>query len=319
MNEAVPGAVSADVVFDSLAFGLAVVDADLKVRLWNRWMARHSGIEAGRALHADFMALFPQPLPAGFRLRLGHVIEYGLPAVLSSALHRSPLPLFQEPAGTGDAAPARMVQSVVMTPVAAMDGNRACLIQVSDASHSIRRERILLSHSEALKRQVVTDDLTRIHNRRFFDESFVLALQRVRRSHEPLSLFMIDIDYFKQYNDHYGHLEGDRVLKRVAAALMTQMRAATDVFARYGGEEFIMLASGIGAAMASAIAERLRESVQALGEPHVQSPVANCVTISVGVCTRVPQTDADGQALMAAADAALYRAKQGGRNRVAVD
>src|SRR5690606_18866531 len=116
----------------------------------------------------------------------------------------------------------------------AVDGSRACLIQVSDASHSNRRERILMSHSEALRRQAVTDGLTGVYNRRFFDENFALLLQRARRNHETLSLFMIDIDCFKQYNDHYGHMAGDRVLKRVAAVLMAQLRSSADIFARYG-------------------------------------------------------------------------------------
>ena len=129
------------------------------------------------ALHADFMALFPQPLPAGFRYRLGHVIEYGLPAVLSSALHRSPLPLFREPAGTGDAAPAD--GAIGGDDAGRGDGRQPRrLIQVSDASHSIRRERILLSHSRSIEAASGHRRPDRIHNRRFFDESFVLALQR---------------------------------------------------------------------------------------------------------------------------------------------
>ncbi len=317
MSTSVASAVAADVVFDSLALGLVALDKDFNILLWNDWMARHSGIAAGQAVGANFVAMFQSQLTPGFLRALSSATRYGLPAVLSSALHRSPLPLFHDHAGSAGAAPARMVQSVVVTPVVAVDGGRACLVQISDASHSIRRERILLSHSEALKRQVVTDDLTGVYNRRFFDERFALALQRAGRNQEALSLLVLDIDYFKQYNDHYGHVEGDRVLKRVAAALMAQMRASADVFARYGGEGFVMLVNGADADKAGEIGERLRESVQALGEPHGKSQVADCVTISVGICTRIPQTEADGQRLMVDADAALYRAKQGGRNRVA--
>ena len=105
------------------------------------------------------------------------------------------------------------------------------------------------------------------------------------------------------------------MLKRVAATLKAQLRSSSDILARYGGEEFIMLVDGGDAAGAEAIAERLRESVHALAEPHEQASPARRVTISVGVCTRVPQEEADGRSLMAAADAALYLAKQGGRNR----
>jgi len=316
MSSFVPGRITADAVLDNLNLGLVVLDKDFNILLWNGWMERHGGIDAGRALNANFVTLFQQQLAPGFLRALSNTISYGLPAMLSSALHRSPLPLYHANAGNGGGAPARMVQSVVMTPITAVDGSRACLIQVSDASHSIRREKMLMSHSEALKRQVVTDGLTGVYNRRFFDESFALVLQRARRNGEALSLFMIDIDYFKQYNDHYGHTAGDRVLKRVAAALKAQQRSSADVFARYGGEEFVMLVNGVDAAGAQGIAERLRESVHALEEPHEKSPVARRVTISIGVCTAVPQEEADGRCLMDAADAALYRAKQGGRDRV---
>ena len=316
MSSFVPGLITADAVLDNLNLGLVVLDKDFNILLWNGWMERHGGIDAGRALNANFVTLFQQQLTPGFLRALSNTISYGLPATLSSALHRSPLPLYHSTAGNDDKAQARMVQSVVMTPITAMDGSRACLIQVSDASHSIRREKMLMSHSETLKRQVVIDGLTGVYNRRFFDENLVLLLQRARRNHEALSLFMIDIDYFKEYNDHYGHMAGDRVLKRVAAALTAQLRSSADVFARYGGEEFVMLACGVEAGKAGEIAERLCESVRGLAEPHAKSQVADCVTISVGVCTRVPQEDADGRNLMAAADGALYRAKQAGRNRV---
>ncbi len=316
MSAFVAGGISADVVFDSLDLGLVVLDKDFNILLWNDWMQRHSGIDARYALGTNFVALFQQQLTPGFLRALSNTVSYGLPAVLSSALHRSPLPLHHAPVAGEGAAPVRMMQSVKMTPVAAADGSHACLIQISDDSHSVRRERILMSHSEALRRQVVTDELTGVYNRRFFDENFALVLQRARRNGEALSLFMIDIDYFKQYNDYYGHMAGDRVLKRVATALAAQRRSSADVFARYGGEEFIMLIAGVEAATAGEIAERLRASVQALAEPHARSHEAGCVTVSIGVCTAVPQEEADGRSLMSAADAALYRVKQEGRNRV---
>jgi len=304
MSAFVPGAISADTVLDNLSLGLVALDKDFNILLWNGWMERHSGIDAGRALNASFVALFQQQLTPGFLRALSNTVSYGLPALLSSALHRSPLPLYHAPAAGGGMS-ARMMQSVVMTPIVAVDGSRACLIQVSDASHSIKREKMLMSRSEALKRQAVTDGLTGVYNRRFFDENFALVLQRARRNREALSLFMIDVDYFKQYNDLYGHLAGDRVLKRVAAALSAQLRSPADVFARYGGEEFVMLVVGADAAMAGGIAERLRETVLALQEPHEGSQVARWVTVSVGACTAVPREEADGRSLMDAADAAL--------------
>lgn len=316
MNRLASAGIPVDAVLNGLNSGLIVLDADFNILLWNEWMERHSGVVAERALDANFVTLFHQQLTPGFLRILSNAINYGLPAVLSSALHRSPLPLFHLHANSAEVLPARLIQSVVITPMTAHGGQRACLVQVSDASHSVRREKVLVSHSETLKRQAVTDGLTGVSNRRFFDENFALALQRARRSQEPLSLFMMDIDYFKQYNDCYGHTAGDHALKRVAAVLKAQLRSTTDIFARYGGEEFVMQVYGIDAATAVEIGERLRESVLAMQMPHAQSQVSPFITISVGVCVLVPQPETDARALLDAADAALYRAKQMGRNSV---
>ncbi|NUU00276.1 sensor domain-containing diguanylate cyclase [Herbaspirillum robiniae] len=316
MSSMVAGRFSAEDVYNNLNLGLIMLDKDFNILLWNEWMVRHSHVPAESALNSNFIALFNQQLAPGFLRALSNTISYGLPAMLSSALHRSPLPLYHVYVPNDGEAPARMVQSVVMTPIPAPDGSRSCLIQISDSSNSVKREKILLSHSEALKRQVVTDGLTGVNNRRFFDENFTLALQQSMRNDSPLSLFMIDIDFFKQYNDHYGHVAGDRVLKRVAETLKGQLKSPTDVFARYGGEEFILLVGGMDKREAKTFAEQLRESVHALEEPHDKSLVNRCMTISVGVCTRSPQEEADGRNLLATADAALYRAKLGGRNKV---
>jgi diguanylate cyclase (GGDEF)-like protein len=313
-----PVRISAQEVFNNLNLGLIALDNDFNILLWNEWMERHSGVAAADALQANFVSLFNQQLTPGFLRALSNTVSYGLPAVLSSALHRSPLPLYPSTAAPAGEAPARMVQSVVMTPMRAEEGARSCLIQVSDASNSVKREKMLMSHSEALRRQVVTDGLTGVYNRRFFDENFALVLQQARRNRSPLSLFMIDIDFFKQYNDHYGHGAGDRVLKRVAEALKGEFTTPGGVFARYGGEEFIMVASGMDATQATDFAERLRGAVIALQEPHAKSLIDHQMTISIGVCTRGTELedDADGRNLMASADAALYRAKLGGRNKV---
>lgn len=319
MSSFVPGRFRVEDVYDNLNVGLILLDQDFNILLWNQWMARHSMIGADVALQANFIALFNPHLAPGFLRALGNTLSYGLPAVLSSALHRSPLPLYPQHPQTPQTAAqeaVRMAQSVVMTPIDNPDGSRCCLIQVTDASNSVKREKMLLSRSEALRRDAATDGLTGINNRRFFDENFGQALQRAVRAGSSLSLFMIDIDYFKQYNDHYGHGGGDRVLKRVAEALRSQLRTPTDLLARYGGEEFILLVSGLDADEAAQTGELLRISVRKLSEPHEKSLVSREVSISVGVCTRRPLSEDDGRLLMAAADAALYRAKLGGRNRV---
>jgi diguanylate cyclase (GGDEF)-like protein len=127
---------------------------------------------------------------------------------------------------------------------------------------------------------------------------------------------MLDIDYFKDFNDTNGHLAGDERLRQVAQALARTLGRAGDLVARYGGEEFVVLLPGMGAADAKALAERLRLSVEGLGLSHNASPVARVVTLSVGVATAVAEEGTSPALLLASADEALYRAKREGRNRV---
>lgn len=308
---------STDEVVNSVNFGLIVVDHDLQILLWNDWMSRHSRMSRQQALQQNIISLFGEQLTPGFLRALNNAIGYGLPAMLSSALHRSPLPLFLEQ--DQGATPVRMHQSIIMTPLQGKDGAApTCLIQISDSSTSVKREKMLMSHSDALKRAAITDSLTGIYNRRFFDESYTLALRNAKRNRSSLSLFMIDVDYFKPYNDHYGHIQGDKALQMVANALRAQMRRPTDICARYGGEEFVMLIPGITDAQAQGFAERLCASVADLNIAHEKSAAASHLSISVGVHTMTPEQGSEGKSLLRGADEALYRAKHDGRNQVAV-
>jgi len=315
MSSAAPLGFSSDEVVNSIGLGLVVVDSELNILLWNDWMTRHSRITSEQALGKNIIALFGEQLTPGFLRTLNNAIGYGLPAMMSSALHRSPLPLFLELDKSDK--PLRMHQSIVMTPLQASEGKAAsCLIQISDSSTSIKREKMLISHSDALKREAITDGLTGIYNRRFFDESYAIALRTAKRNRSSLSLFMIDIDYFKQYNDHYGHVEGDKALQLVANTLRAQMRRPTDICARYGGEEFIMLIPGFTPEQAGRFGERLRASVSDLAIAHEKSTVQPNMTISVGVCTMTPDQTSEGKTLLSGADGALYQAKKQGRNCV---
>ena len=164
-----------------------------------------------------------------------------------------------------------------------------------------------------------TDGLTLLANRRAFDEALEREWNRATRHAEPLSLLMCDIDYFKPYNDYYGHVAGDRCLQQVAAAIAAGVRGEGALVARYGGEEFAVILPCTDEAAAQAIAEDLRRRVEALGIAHVGNPVGGRVTLSMGVSTRTPPLAADFMGLMQGADQALYRAKESGRNVVARD
>jgi diguanylate cyclase (GGDEF)-like protein len=160
------------------------------------------------------------------------------------------------------------------------------------------------------------DGLTGIPNRRRFDEMLEQEWQHAMRSHLPLSLIMIDIDYFKRFNDHYGHNTGDVCLKQVAQTLATAIERKTDFIARYGGEEFVCILPMTDAKGAIVIAKKLQCSVFSLHIPHVDSLIADRVTISQGVTTIFPTLIINHKALIEVVDKALYQAKTAGRNQI---
>ncbi len=167
-----------------------------------------------------------------------------------------------------------------------------------------------------LERLANIDSLTELANRRRFDEVYELEWQRARRSRRPLSLALLDIDAFKQYNDRYGHPAGDRALRAVARLAAAAMRRPADLAARYGGEELVLLLPETGAIEARQVVAHLRESVLGLQIAHEASNVTPVLSASVGGATFEPGSEEEASALFEAADAELYRAKQAGRNRV---
>lgn len=163
-----------------------------------------------------------------------------------------------------------------------------------------------------LEKLSVTDDLTELANRRYFDRELEKEVRRAQRSNQPLALIYFDIDHFKDYNDTYGHREGDECLCRIAHVLAEQASRAADVVARYGGEEFVMLLPGLDNQDALQFAERVRVAIEQLAVPHKAAP-RGIVTVSAGVAAlRGSEVSADQ--LLKLADDALYRSKEAGRN-----
>jgi diguanylate cyclase (GGDEF)-like protein len=162
------------------------------------------------------------------------------------------------------------------------------------------------------------DGLTGLANRRHFDQQFDLAFRQAARHDRPLALIMIDVDFFKRYNDLYGHPEGDRCLQRVARAIQAAVRRPGDVVARYGGEEMVVLLPETDDAGGAIVAESIRAAVLALDIPHEGNPVGR-VSISAGVAARIVGDRAiDGAGLLKRADRGLYAAKAAGRNTIAM-
>ena len=166
-----------------------------------------------------------------------------------------------------------------------------------------------------LQQLSVIDGLTQIPNRRKFDRHIVAEWTRLSREKSPLSLILCDIDYFKLYNDTYGHPAGDRCLKQVAQAISKVVKRPSDLLARYGGEEFVLVLPQTPLEGAKYVAQQIRLQVQSLKIPHLRSSVDIYVTISLGVSCCIPSPDFDFEVLVAAADRGLYQAKARGRNQ----
>ncbi len=160
----------------------------------------------------------------------------------------------------------------------------------------------------------MTDGLTQIANRRYFDEFYSAEWRRACREHGTLGLIMMDIDYFKAFNDHYGHLQGDECLKAVAQQLKSAVQRPRDFVARFGGEEFIVLLPNIQPEGVRVVAERLQHVLADLMIPHAYSSASSSVSLSMGLAWCEPDNDFRPDQLVAAADEALYSAKDSGRN-----
>lgn len=160
-----------------------------------------------------------------------------------------------------------------------------------------------------------TDGLTGISNRRNFDSYIEMSWNNCLNSNKPLSLIMMDIDYFKLYNDNYGHIKGDDCLKAVAKELSKSAKRTLDLSARYGGEEFVIILPETHKDGAEIIAEEIRKNIINLDIPHEYSPISKNVTLSLGVTTMVPNNQHTISEFINDADKALYEAKSLGRNR----
>ncbi|MBA3015683.1 MAG: PleD family two-component system response regulator [Proteobacteria bacterium] len=180
----------------------------------------------------------------------------------------------------------------------------------------VRTHLELKRRGDLLKSLSNRDGLTGIANRRSFDETLDSEWNRAKRLRSCLSLVMVDIDHFKLFNDHYGHIAGDECLRWVAQALKQSLRRACDFVSRYGGEEFVCILPETDLDEALKVAEHLRSAVAELAIPHAFSTVVGTVTISMGVASMMPLPEKASVDLMLAADQALYQAKNTGRNRV---
>lgn len=181
--------------------------------------------------------------------------------------------------------------------------------QITESNNQLEKSNAVLQRLSTL------DGLTGIANRRYFDETLLVEWKSGLRDKTVLSVIMLDIDFFKKFNDGYGHQGGDDCLKEVAKILQDTLQRPSDFIARYGGEEFIAILPNTDAKGAAIIAEQMRESIEKKNIPHAYSSVADHVSISLGVAAMLPEKSVAPEQLVAKADEALYKAKAQGRNR----
>jgi diguanylate cyclase (GGDEF)-like protein len=202
----------------------------------------------------------------------------------------------------------------------ALNWEREAMAQeLGDITTSLRdRNRQLRDARRQLTDLANIDELTGLGNRRMVNSALKLEINRARRTGSHLSLILLDVDYFKKYNDTYGHPAGDTVLQRLADIMQRATSRAGEVAARYGGEEFILILPGATRVSAMRTATRLKELVEDEAIPHESSGVAAVITVSQGLITVRPETELSPGELVQKADKALYKAKEGGRNSIAV-
>ena len=304
-------------LIETLAIPVFVLDSNAHVLIWNRACERLTGVPAdeivGTEDHWRSFYDYPRPTLADLVLQnrsdeVRHIYpRHGKPQAAGS--HLSVETWCDMPR-----AGKRRYLAADASPIFDQHGQLSAVVE---SLRDLIEEKMA---QMALEKLATRDGLTGLANRRCFDDTLNAEWQRALRQRQPLSLLMVDVDNFKAYNDANGHLGGDECLKRIATAVASEMRA-NDLVARYGGEEFAVILPNQSLKGAAIVAERIRRRVELLRVPlYASEGVAPTrhVTVSIGAATAIAGPDNDASQLVGIADAALYRAKHLGRNRISL-
>ncbi len=292
-----------------------VLDAECRVIIWNRACERLTGVPAAELIgtREHWRAFYGKPRPClADLIAQGRTEEIDKLYIDWDHAGRDAVPAHGRRAENWCVMPqmgTRLYLAIDAGPIFDESGR---LIAVVETLRDITAQKVA---QDELKRLATRDGLTGVANRRCFDETLEAEWLRGTRDVKPLSLIMIDVDHFKRYNDSFGHQGGDACLKTIAEALAISCHRSADIVARYGGEEFVAILPGTTVSGALALAEQIRADIAALDLPHPGNDGVGRVSISLGVATLVPDRTLDMNALVEAADRALYAAKRGGRNR----
>lgn len=299
---------------NKLQSGVVILDAELKVVFINRWLSdafSQVSVTQGSVLTEVLPELTTQRIYTCMR----QALDRGLPAVLSPALNRSPLPLYSK--GKTDEPFAQMIR---VQPIK-YEQQHYCMLEVQDVSTMMHRERLLNQQAKKLNQMALTDELTGVANRRCFNSLLEHAIAEATRQGTALSLLFFDIDCFKLYNDHLGHQAGDYCLAKITRTLNEHLKLTQNLdrgatLARYGGEEFCIILPKIAPEEAFAFADSYRHLIEEIALPHPASPVSSVVTASFGISGFKAGKSDTFTSIVLKADNALYRAKASGRNQV---
>ena len=291
-------------VIDMVDIGLVILDRDLRVRHWNRWMQLHCAIPPDQIIGNSVCDVFPNLKRPRFLNNCKAVFAFGNFCFFSQKLHRYLFPF--KPISSFDSDFEFMQQSCTMGPLRNEKGDVDYLfIAVHDVTETVNFEQKLMALN-------MTDALTGVHNRRSLECHLKEEVDRHKRYVHPLSLIMFDLDHFKTINDTFGHQCGDYILQSITKLITNSIRAE-DILARYGGEEFCCVLPETPIDAALMIAERFRKKIDnhvfEFGTERIR------VTISLGVATMNPKTTTP-DLLLKKADDGLYMAKNRGRNRI---
>ncbi len=307
-----PERIFANKLLEMLAVPAFVLDTERRVMIWNRACERLTGVLADEVLGTSdhWRSFYQEQRPTLADLiiqnRPGEVLQLYGPA---QAEPRAGAQICAESWCDMPRAGRRYLAADA-SPV--FDDNNV-LIAVVETLRDMTDEK---QAQLALEQLATRDGLTGLANRRCFDDTLQAEWSRAMRQQQPLSLLMVDVDNFKAYNDANGHLGGDECLKRIATAVASEMRA-NDLVARYGGEEFAVILPSQSLKGAAIVAERIRARVEQLRLPNRFSRDGR-ITVSIGAATALASGEAEAFELVAIADAALYRAKHMGRNRISL-
>jgi diguanylate cyclase len=292
-------------IFDMLDAGIVILDRDLNVFKWNRWMTTHSKIKPEEIVGKSLFSFYPDLNTPWFLRNCKSVFTFGNFAFISQKLHKYCFP-FKSYYNTLGYRFDYMQQSCTVGPLRDEDNEiKYIFINVQDVTEIVAYEQKLIEMN-------TKDGLTGIYNRRFFEPRLIEEFERHKRYDRPMSLVMLDIDHFKEVNDTHGHQAGDYILKSLSDFIGERIRNV-DIFARYGGEEFCILLPETHLDAAQMLAEQIRKQIES--EIFQFKKIDIKITVSQGLATLLREVE-NAEVLLKMADDALYDAKKAGRNRV---